>query len=162
MKRALAEDDEKDYGPTEEEMAAALAEFEGNPDLGVSFYVVDPAAGGNHAYDRHTSEGIFERRAILSAHPTHVAIFDSEEAFYQALVDMPAERNAWYHPAGAAPGRYDAQVGNIHYQATLLGDTMSLNSCYPTDADHQWTRAEVTAALAGAADLAGFQQALNA
>lgn len=151
-------DPDKDDGPTEEEMDAEYARFLADPTLGTSYYEVDPDAGESHARERHTKEGIWRANAVLTAHTTKVAIFNSDAEFEAALRNMPTVTTEWNAGAG---GRYDAQIGDIHYQGTLLGHQMSLFSVYPTDKDRQYRKAGVIRLL-GAPNLRTFCDGLPA
>ena len=92
-------------------------------------YKVSVKNGEPHARKRHTHEGIWKAGEALTDHPAKVAVFASESDFQAALAAMPTDPREWW---SVSSDRRDAQVGDVHYQAILLGDTMDLTSCYPT------------------------------
>jgi hypothetical protein len=143
--------DDDDYGEDEDDDGGYAEYVEAN------YATADPATGRQHAYARHTYEGIYANRALglLTAHPTQVAIFATVADLDTAIQNMPTLKTDWVAGAG---GRYDAQIGNIHYQGTLLGDAMSLFSVYPTN--RNYVKATVTGHL-GAASLAAFKLAVG-
>jgi hypothetical protein len=90
-------------------------------------YELDTREGEAHARERHTFEGIWKAGKVLTDHPDFVAVFESEEAISAAVRNMPTDPRAWK----GRTGRYDAEFDGVHYQGVLLGNTMSLFSCYP-------------------------------
>ena len=96
-------------------------------------FKIDVKGGDDHAFDRHTREGIWGARKVLTAHPSQVAIFDSADALTKALKEAPTKRSAWKEQGG---GRVDADVGPVHYQGVSLGGTVALFSVYPTDRNY--------------------------
>ena len=91
-------------------------------------YKISVRNGEPHARERHTYEGIWKAGRALTTHPDRVAVFANEAALQNALRDMPTDADAWW---SVDADRKDAEVGGVHYQAILLGDTMDLTSCYP-------------------------------
>jgi hypothetical protein len=122
-------------------------------------YGVRPQDGSAHAAARHTAAGIWAAGRILTAHPDFVAVFRTQQDFQQALANMPTLRASWQaHPH--TPGRYDAEVGGVHYQGTPLGSDMSLFSCYPTAPELQYNKTQMGLDLADAVDLRRFEEVL--
>ncbi len=91
-------------------------------------YKISVKNGEPHARQRHTFEGIWNAREALTDHPDRVAVFATEGDFQDALRNMPTDPDAWWR---VSADRKDAEVGTVHYQAILLGDTMDLTTCYP-------------------------------
>lgn len=101
-------------------------------------YKVSVRNGEPHARQRHTFAGIWKARAALTAHPDSVAVFATDGDFEAALRDMPTDSGAWWY---VSADRRDAEVGGVHYQAILLGETMDLTTCYPMrgrEYDKKW------------------------
>lgn len=91
-------------------------------------YKVSTRNGEPHARQRHTHAGIWKAGEALTAHPDSVAVFATDGDFDGALRAMPTDPGAWRY---FSADRRDAEVGGVHYQAILLGDTMDLTTCYP-------------------------------
>jgi hypothetical protein len=93
-------------------------------------YTVDASTCTEHIKVRHTREGIWRERRLLTDHPTKQAIFPSLDAMQRAIGSAPTAKRNWY---ANGPGRIDTDFGGVHYQANVLGETASLFSCYPLD-----------------------------
>lgn len=91
-------------------------------------YKISTRTGEPHARQRHTHAGIWKAGEALTAHPDSVAVFATDGDFEAALRAMPADPGEWWY---VSADRRDAEVGGVHYQAILLGDTMDLTTCYP-------------------------------
>ena len=83
---------------------------------------------------------------------TQVAIFESEEALTAAVQSAPTSVRDWY--PGPQSGRFDADASSIHYQGTVLGDTIALISIYPTN--NNFSRSAVQDALSKSSNLEDF------
>jgi hypothetical protein len=121
-------------------------------------YEVETADAARHAWDRHTPPGIWAARTILTAHPTHVAIFRTRTAYNRALNEVPLRKSAWKAAGG---GRYNAFANGVGYQGVLLGDRMVVHTFFPTDFRSKWTRDEVDNAGEAARDYDHFLDLLG-
>jgi hypothetical protein len=126
-------------------------------EVDTSPYKLDTQQGASHARERHTVSGIWKAKAVLTDHPTSVAIFESTAEFEKALKDTPTDRRAWKGKGGA---RVDAFLRGVVYQGTVLGDTVSLFSFYPVNGP-QFPKAEVARVLSESKTEKDFDLALQ-
>jgi len=106
-------------------------------------FEVDADSIRAHVLENHTRVGIRKARKVKSA-GFRVGIFPDEKAVDKALRAAPSAATAW-KPRGG--GRYDADVDGVHYQATMLGSKMSLNSCYPVGPGSSVLKTELEAEI---------------
>ncbi len=104
-------------------------------------YVLEkPVGGRTHAWRRHTWEGIVAAKRIESAAKgLRVAIFADEKELDDAIARMPSTRTHWEQDP-KDKDRYDAEIQGVHYQATLVGEILSLRTCFPTSGPRQFQR----------------------
>ena len=111
----------------------------------VTEYTLNLKSGTDHAWIRHTFEGVWKNRRADTAHDNTLAVFASDGEFEAALRAIPKAKNRWRY--NSKKGRLEVFVGNVGYYAESIGDTLYLQTFFPRSGGVTYSLADVNRML---------------